>query len=578
MSWNSHTGQKGGMASLILAGTLLSGYTCQAISAQDPTNSLKWQNAPVFNDAMLLTNREQANRFLRRASFGATLEEIDALVGHSASAWLAHEMGKESRGILPDAIEQVNSGKRYDLRYENAAVWDQYITADDQLRQRMHFALSQILVVSNYKKAMKPLELAYYSDLLSKHALGNYKDLIHDITFSPAMAKYLTYLQNKKGDPRTGRMPDENYARELLQLFTLGLHELNMDGSVVTDADDKPVPIYSNEDIVGLARVFTGFSLAGDRFERSRREDAYNTPLQLYPEQHSTLEKSFLGLTIPENTGAQESVDMALDHILSHPNLAPFVAKQLIQRFTQSDPEPAYIERVARAFDSGSYTSQDNILFGSGERGDLQATIAAILLDKQFFDDIEPAVSEGKVREPVLRFVHFARAFSLSPIKTITEAKLKNNPESTTRLSQGPFRAPSVFNFYRPGFLAPGSLTAREGIAAPEFQIVNESYVVGYANTMLDFVWDRTTHASQPASFTPDYSALTEVADEPDAVAEHLNELLFAGEMTESTRATILDALTATRITARNADTDRLTRARLAVFIAVTAPEFAIEK
>ena len=365
---------------------------------------------------------------------------------------------------------------------------------------------------------------------------------------------------------------------QLLQLFTLGLHELKMDGSVVTDADGKPVPIYSNEDIVGLARVFTGFSLAGDRFERSRREDAYNTPLQLFPEQHSTLEKSFLGLTIPEDTGAKESVDKALEHILSHPNLAPFVSKQLIQRFTQSDPAPDYIERVSRAFDTGSYTSQDKMRFGSGERGDLQATIAAILLDEQFFDDIEPTVSEGKVREPVLRFVHFARAFSLTPIETIGEAKLKNNPESTTRLSQGPFRAPSVFNFYRPGFVAPGSVTAQDGVVAPEFQIVNESYVVGYANTMLDFVWDRTTHASQPASYTPDYSALTDVADQPDAVADHLNELLFAGEMMESTRTSIVDALSATRITARNSDTDRLTRARLAVFIAVTAPEFAIEK
>ena len=527
----------------------------------------------------VLDNKAEAAAFTNRGSFGAKPSEVNALVGSSPSDWIKSQFAIQPTYILPPLRTQFENGDEVDNRAHATAYWDAAITNSDQLRQRMVFALSQITVVSDKDMGDGPLSMAHYIDVLQEHAFGNYRDLLQDLTYSPATARFLTYLRNRKGDPRTGRMPDENYARELVQLYTLGLVELNRDGTPKTGPDGKPIEIYTNDDIVGLARVFTGLSAPGTTFWNANANGDY-VPLIAYADKHSELEKSFLGKTIPAGTTADDSISQALDHIFEHPNMAPFLSRQLIQRFTQSAPSPAYVERVAAAFETGRYTSDDNVNFGTGLRGDLQATLAAVLLDRQFYDDTAPTIVEGKIREPVLRFIHWARAMNVQDIKSDNEWYLLYGTGGNTRLAQAPFHSPSVFNFYRPGFVAPGTETAAQNLTAPEFQIVNEGSVTGYANFMLEFVFDTSPRRDdQVPSFTPNYADEIALADTPAALADHLSERLLSGRMTQTTKNRMVAALSEVTIrtdTVEHTAEDKLVRARIAVYMAVTDPAFAI--
>jgi len=527
----------------------------------------------------ILENKAEVAAFTNRGSFGAKPSDIDALVGSSPSDWVTSQFASQPTYILPPLRTKFENGEDVDNRAHATAYWDAAITNPDQLRQRMVFALSQIAVVSDKNMGNRPLSMAHYIDVLQKHAFGNYRDLLQDLTYSPATARFLTYYRNRKGNTRTGRMPDENYARELVQLYTLGLVELNLDGTAKTGSNGKPIEIYTNNDIVGLARVFTGLSAPGTDFWNADENGAY-VPMKAYDEQHSELEKTFLGKTIPAGTTADDSITQALDHIFEHPNMAPFLSRQLIQRFTQSHPSPAYVERVATAFETGSFTSEDNVRFGTGMRGDLQATLAAVLLDPQFYDDVAPTIEEGKIREPVLRFVHWARAMDIQDIKSANEWYLLYSTEKNTRLAQAPFRSPSVFNFYRPGFIAPGSQTAERNLTAPEFQIVNEGSATGYSNFMLEFVFDTSPRRDNAVlSFTPNYADEIALADDAEALADHLSERLLSGRMSQAAKDRMVAALTEVEIrtdTAEHTDEDKLVRARIAVYMAVTDPAFII--
>lgn len=526
-----------------------------------------------------LSDKTEATDFINRGSFGGQTDEIDRLVGTSPSNWLTSQFALDPTYILPPLRIQFENGQEIDNRAHATAFWDAAISNEDQLRQRMVFALSQITVVSDKNMGNRPLTMAHYIDVLQEHAFGNYRDLLQDLTYAPATARFLTYFRNRKGDERTGRMPDENYARELLQLFTLGLVELNMDGTPKTGSNAEPIEIFTNDDIVGLARVFTGLSAPGSTFWSANPNGDY-VPLISYAEQHSGLEKTFLGKTITAGTPADDSIKQALDHIFEHPNMAPFLSRQLIQRFTQSHPSPAYVERVATAFETGRFTSEDNVRFGTGIRGDLQATLAAVLLDRQFYDETPPSIEGGKIREPVLKFVHWARAMNVEDIKSDNEWFLLYNAENNTRLAQAPFRSPSVFNFYRPGFVAPGSQTAERNLTAPEFQIVNEGSATGYANFMLEFVFDTSPRRDNDIpSFTANYADEIALADDPLALADHLNAKLLAGRMSMETKDRMVAALNEVTIrsdTAENTAEDKLVRARLAIYMAVTDPAFAV--
>ena len=535
---------------------------------------------PVASAGIMIETEEEAVRFLTMATFGGRPEEIDALVGQEIEDWIAAEIAKPATLYLPRVVPLTSEDDRDTNNVFREEVWKAFIENDDQLRTRMTFALSQI-VVANARIGgnIGDRRAAFYVDAIARNAFGNYRDLLDDVTYTPLMARFLTYMQNRKADPARGRMPDENYAREIMQLFSIGLIELNMDGTPRLDANGEEIETYDNSDVEGLARVFTGLNPKGGNFFNDADVDAEYAPLVMDDNQHSPLEKTFLGATIPAGTPGNESIDQALDIIFNHPNVPPFIARQLIQRFTAPNPAPEYVERVATAFATGTYVSEGGQSFGTGQRGSLAATIAAVLLDETNFDEpLQASECNGKVREPVINFVHYVRAFRTTEIDPNNEFQLSDTRSAADRLAQMPFRAPSVFNFYRPGFVPPGTEAGQQGLTVPEFQIVNDGSAVGYTNFMTRFVFDESPGQQNNTTFNPNYTDEILLADDAGALADHLDVLLTGGRMEAATRTDIVETLDAFPIRDGSEDDDRLKRVKLAVLITVNAPSYRIQR
>lgn len=532
-------------------------------SVQLSTSSLAFEDLlkPAYdcaNDRTFVT-KEATSRFLSQATFGAKFDDILQLTKSCASEWYIEQLTKSPSLLIP-VVEQYSPDRESEeeptfLYHYSPAIgfWRNAISGKDQLRQRVAFALSEILVVST--KGSETLEdhpqgISYYQDLLIKGAFGNYKTLLKDVTYSPAMAHYLTYFNNVKGDDETGRQPDENYARELLQLFTIGVEELNADGTPKLDSDGNAIETYSNADVQGLARVFTGFDFNWEVAEPNWLM-GLRTPLVINADEHSEKEKAFLGHTIPAFTDGDDSVDQAIDHIFAHSNVGPFVGKQLIQRLVTSNPSRLYVARVARAFDSGNYVLPNGTKVGTGERGDLAATIAAILFDFEA-RNVQNQV-QGKVREPVLRFTQWARAFNAQNIAPEYLWQLLEASKATA-LGQQAYQSPSVFNFFRPGYQAPGTKSGAQGLVAPELQITNATTIPSYINFMTFFImgWQENEDVEAlreeyeefniplnadlaPWAFHVDYAEQIALADRPIALVKHLNMLLAGGRMSNTT-------------------------------------------
>ncbi|MGB6230218.1 MAG: DUF1800 family protein, partial [Litorimonas sp.] len=526
---------------------------------------------PASVAATVLETKVETSDFLRRAGLGPTEARIDALTGKDATDWVSTQIALPPHGFKADLSARLSDE---DARFPQVSqqFYETLIGTEAELRARMTFALSQIFVIHGDTVFDEGPALAGWLDILDRNAFGNYRDLMGEVTRSPIMGSYLTYLYNRKGDPERGRAPDENYARELLQLFTIGLVELEMDGTARLGADGKPVDTYTNDDIVGLARVFTGYTLAGSSHRwRDRYDDTWERPMTMYEPDHSPLEKAFLGSAIAAGTQGEASVDRALDIIFDHPNVAPFVSRQLIQRFTASDPRPAYVGRVAQAFETGSFKTGD-VSFGTGRRGDLSATLAAILLDPSLHDG-KADLREGKVREPVLNYVQFARTFA-GANPSLVEAGWNRHADTsdvTNQLSQSPLRSPSVFNFFRPGYVAPGTETGARDLSAPELQIVNSASSVGYMN----FMYDAISREDGDYRIIPDYRRELDLADDPNALLDRIDLLLTGGTMSPDTRTAISEAMEALPLrSGDNAARDRLSRVRMAMVMTVVSPEY----
>lgn len=538
---------------------------------------------PPVSTVALIDTEAEAVKFLAQAAWGGSQTEVQALQSTQAEDWIAAEFAKPASYTLQDvlALPRESNGN-IPFNATTYLYWDHLITSDDELRQRMAFALSQIFVYSDIANQSKQTRRAYYQDVLIRNAFGNYRDLLEEVTYSPAMASWLTYLRNRKGDERTGRMPDENYAREILQLFSIGVVELNMDGSPRLNAQGQEIETYDNDDIVGLARVFTGLTQKGSSFYSADDDADYNR-LVMYDDQHSPLEKVFLGTSIPAGTLGEDSIDRALDTIFEHPNVAPFFARQLIQRFTASNPDPAYVQRVANAFESGSFVGPNGRRFGSTGRGDLQATLAAVLLDETVFAPTSTAqglLETGKIREPILRFMHWVRAFDVQNINSANEHRLRSTSDPVSGLGQHPFRAPSVFNYYRPGYIAPGTLSGEAELTAPELQIVNDSSAIGYFNFMTDYAFDRAGQRDNSLqTFLPDYSDELLLVEDLPALVGHLDDLLTGGRMSAEERDAIvfvLEPLPINTSTPEREQTDKLQIVQTAVALVLNSPAFAV--
>lgn len=535
------------------------------------------------------------SRFLSRATFGATNSDISQLTGSSASAWFRQELRKPASRYLNATLAELRQPGATDPSGEptfqgrttpNFVFWKHAISAPDQLRQRMMFALSQILVISNSQSTLlfdRPTSVAAYQDILSRNALGNYRDLLRDVTYSTAMGEYLTYMQNRKGNVASGRMPDENYAREIMQLFTIGLVELNMDGTPRTRGGE-PIETYSNRDVSGLARVFTGMSYALPGFEPGFvpiSSTALSSPMVFFPQHHETGVKQFLDTFIPAGTSGEASINMVLDALMEHQNTPPFIARQLIQRFVSSHPSPGFIRRVATAFANGRYKLPDDSVVGSRRRGDLTATLAAILFDDEALAEPGLNPQSGKLREPVLRFTHWARAFRASEL-TVRHLPSLWNTGSADALSQSPFRSSSVFNFYRPGYIAPGTETGAAGLTMPELQLVSAGSVPGFVNFMRGFVFADGESSNDPdvsSSFVPNYAPEAALADRPSALINRLNRVLASGQLRAPTRSRIADFISSVPLNnSRQPGYDgRRLRAMHAVLMVMTAPEYTVQ-
>lgn len=408
--------------------------------------------------------RSEAATFLRQATFGPTRAEIDRVIATGYAGWIDQQLAQPASLQAP-ALRALGRAPtqedRLDLWFRHA------VQGPDQLRLRVAFALSQILVVSERSALGQfPIALANYYDLLNRNAFGNFRDVLEEVTLSPAMGVYLSHLGNQKPNPALNIRPDENYAREVMQLFTIGLVELEADGRVRLDAQGQPVPTYDQAIIEGFARVFTGWMFAGSVSFAQPSFD-FDAPMQPFEAFHDSDAKTLLrGTTLPANQGARADLDAALDNLFAHPNVAPFISKQLIQRLTSSNPSPAYVGRVAARFD-------DN---GVGVRGDLAAVVRAILLD----DEVRrPAAdASGKLTEPLLRLTALWRAFDG---RSASGRYRLNNADIL--VGQGPLRSPSVFNFYRPDYAPPGDMR-NAGLVAPEMEIANEATLAYMANLL----------------------------------------------------------------------------------------------
>ncbi len=532
--------------------------------------------ATVATTASASLTEAEASRFLSQATFGPSQADIDELRSMGISAWLQAEFAKPQESMLQDVLAAESAGEEVGDDQLSEAFWSRAILSDDQLRQRVGFALSQIFVASFRDSELgdRPIAMANYMDIISAGALGGFRQTLENVTYSPAMAIYLTYLQNQKADDEGEVVPDENYAREVMQLFTIGLLELEPDGSPRLDSGGNPIETYDNGDVTELAKVFTGLSWASrNRFlGRPQTIESEYLPLVMYEEEHSLEAKSFLNTTIPANTPGNQSIDMALDGLFNHQNTPPFICRQLIQRLVTSNPSRGYVSRVAGVFRSGSFALPDGSTAGNGTRGDMRAVVSAILLDPEARDlsmMSDPAF--GKLREPVVRFTHWARAFGVQD----TDADDINSIQDTSspaRLNQQAYRSPSVFNFYRPGFVAPGTESAAAGLVAPELQITTGSSITGYANFMEQFILQEASDTN----YLPDYSAEIALANDPAALVDRLDIILTYGSLRPETRTRIINAVNSVPGSARYPRDE--TRVGVAILMVMTSSDYITQR
>ncbi|WP_425409690.1 DUF1800 domain-containing protein [Hyphococcus sp.] len=533
-------------------------------------------NTPPPQSASSSITAADASRFLNQATFGATTREIERLRNIGYAQWFTEEFTKPQESLLQSVLLVEASGAEAGRNELSETFWTRAISGDDQLRQRVGFALSQILVASYSDGALaeRPVAMANYMDMMSAGAFGNFRQTLENITYSPAMAIWLTYLQNQKADTAREVVPDENYAREVMQLFTIGTLELNGNGELRLSGGE-PIETYDNRDVTEMAKVFTGLSWA-ERSQFLGQPDTVRSeylPLVMFEEEHSAEQKSFLGETIPPNTPGNQSIAIALDTLFWHANTAPFISKQLIQRLVTSNPSPAYVGRVATAFRSGRYRFSGGEAVGSGTRGDMRAVVAAILMDDEARNATTAGGAQfGKLREPVLRFTHWARAFGVTRtrVDTVEAARDTRAPSS---LNQQAYRSPSVFNFYRPGFVSPGTHSAAAGLVAPELQITTAASVTGYANFMENFIVNYVGRSS----FAPDYSNELTLAGDPAALVDHLNLLLASGALSADTRTRIIAAVNAISTGSGQFSRDEL-RVRTAVLFVMTSSDYIVSR
>jgi uncharacterized protein (DUF1800 family) len=537
----------------------------------------------------------ETTRFLSQATFGCSLSYIQNVANGSYEDWINDQFTKpltplkQSTSAIYDqakALYVANGGQPedyfgpYSLHFLYAW-WNHNLNNEDLLRQRVALALSEITVISlNSSLGDYGTGLASYYDLLSEQAFGNYKDLLMGITLHPMMAGYLSHYNNPKSDPETNVHPDENYAREIMQLFTIGLYMLNDDGTYKLDDHGNRIPTYDNLDIKELAKVFSGLSAAelnpnpwvtdpyfGVDFYLCKKD----VPLIMYDEFHEPGVKHLVnGFDIPAGQTGMKDIEDAVTNLFNHPNTGPFVCRRLIQQLVKSNPSPAYMSRVVQAFNNTN-----------GIRGDMKAVIKAILLDEEARScEWSKDASSGKLIEPMMRYFNVTRQIDL---ESPSGLDWNNGSNFYYQTGQAPLAAPTVFNFFQPDF-SPNGPISDAGLVAPEFQIFNSVTSIGYWNevdlwtypewdypvfNVWEIDWDQNTRL--------DFTRLKYLARDSEVLINELDKLFTRGQLSSETRNTIKAAVDP--IYGSNPDIDYMHyRVKMALYVILVSPDYAILK
>jgi len=532
----------------------------------------------------------EAARFLTQATFGPTLAEIRRLRAIGYHAWLDEQFTLPPSLHRPYLDDLAAAG--YDIyhNHRREVWWTHAVTAPDQLRQRIAFALSELLVVSDQNGAIEgfPIALANYYDHLVEGSFGNYRDLLEQVTLSPVMGHYLSMFKNRKPDAELNIRPDENYAREIMQLFSVGLVQLNPDGTPVLAGGER-VPTYDQETIRGFAHVFTGWNWAncprtdgglwwqwewcppGGEIEWPNPgwDAGWYLPMEAWEQYHASEGSKQLlvypGVVLPDGVlpaggTAQSDLDAALDNIFAHPNVGPFIARHLIKRLVTSNPSPAYVGRVAAAFGNN----------GLGVRGDLEATVRAVLLDTEARTLAPASANAGKLREPLLRLSHLWRAL---------DARADDGRYRewwNDWLGQNPLGSPTVFNFFLPDYRPPGELS-QLGLDAPEFQITTDTTIASVANGLGGKVyWHwRGQDGEDPEDVRVNLEPEIPFAADPVRLVDRYDLLFMNRTMSDGMFRTLVDYLRSRP--GGNADELR-DRVQDAVWLIQSSPEYVIER
>lgn len=572
-----------------------------------------------------LPNYSAAARFLSQATFGNTYAEIQKVANQSIEKWLDEQLAMSNSFRIETYVKNLHQSMVDSLNIKNNvntntltnvgvsnwhfdAAWFQgCMTTPDQLRWRVSFALSEILVTSRVSAFDgNPYALASYYDVLLDNSFGNYRTLLDKITYHPAMGSYLTFLNNHATDIGKQTYPDENYAREIMQLFSIGLYQLNLDGTEKKDNNGQLIPTYNNDDIANLAKVFTGLSWgdgtylginAKDNWSYTKRmkfygidsSDAKKNPWKTSPrivDGHERGTKTFLSSSVDPTASrsamqGEADIQDALNIIFNHPNVGPFVSRRLIQRLISSNPSPAFIQRIASVFNNN----------GSGVRGDLKSVIRAILLDTEARNCCgDETDAFGKLREPFVRYMNLIKGLNLTATGGVFRNAMVRVYDQT---AQRPLSSPSVFNFYSPDYIPNGPLKDA-GKVGPEFQLLSSQTLTGYFNALNDWLvnddptdyYGLFTGETYKPNQDPKFNTVADYVltrnDKLPQLLDKYNLILANGRLSTESLNTISQAIKgmpysedANGIPNTN---EAYRRVRLAIFLIMTSPEYLINK
>ncbi|MBX2815938.1 MAG: DUF1800 domain-containing protein [Saprospiraceae bacterium] len=540
----------------------------------------------TINGSGLLYERFRTAYFLEQASIGFESRHLDSVMNLGIEGWIDAQMALPQTKVLTEtesvwarimdslAANGVDIQRRPNANAFQYAWWQVNMTNEDLLRHKVASALAEIWVVSrNSDLTAYGYALASYYDVLAKNAFGNYRDLMYDVTLHPAMGYYLSHANNPKSDTVIGRFPDENYARELMQLFTIGLFELNNDGSH-KQLNGMDIPTYDNDDVIEYSEIFTGLSYDSIlpslsttlRFGINKGNTAMTVPMIMYEDQHEPGAKTLLGGEIvPDGQTGLQDINQALDNLFNHPNVGPFVCYRLIQRMVKSNPSPAYIDRVASIFNNN----------GQGVRGDMAAVVKAILLDEEarLCEPLNP--NHSHLKQPLFRFSQFARMVD----KTSESGNYWNNTLTfSTNAGQAVLAAPSVFNFYLP-IDAPNGAIEDASLVAPEFRLHDSRLSVGFINQVYDWTRNRRLFfvaSRDRGSITYwDQTSLEPIAQDVEHFINWIDANLTHGKMKDSTRQIIRDAINQL---APSRSTYLFDRISIGMYLALISPDYNINR